>query len=109
MVRAKPGDAITTDNPEARETARQPADPLGQLGVGDRMIPGDDRRTIRIDPRSPFDPRAPRPRDARTLLADASRLLEECSAFLLRGVDLGPVDPGPRQPARAEVVARLPA
>jgi len=32
MVRAKPGDAITTDNPEATEAARQSADALGQLG-----------------------------------------------------------------------------
>ena len=67
VVRAEPGDPITTDDPEATEPTRQSADALGQLGVGDRTIPGDDRRTIGIDPRSPLDPRAD---------ADACRCLD---------------------------------
>ena len=58
MVRANPGDPIAPDNSQATEPTRQPADALGQLGVGDRTISADDRHVIRIDPRPPLDPRA---------------------------------------------------
>lgn len=109
MVRADPGDAIATDDPETIETGRKPADPLGQLGVGDRPVPADERRAIWIDPRSPFDPRA----DAdvcRCLEAHRCRMPSGAAPWRARsdgapGRAAGEVDVGPPCRTRARAGA----
>ena len=56
VVVAEQGDAISSADAKAPETAGQSSDPCPKLGVGEPALPGDQRNAIRGDPGPPRDP-----------------------------------------------------